>query len=46
MHNVGKNIVYRRTYDLPKLLMQSRCNAIVNGTMVNEMTDQLAEQTV
>lgn len=37
MHNVGKNIAYRRTYDLPKLLMKSRYNAIVNGTMVNEM---------
>lgn len=46
MHNVGKNIVYRRTYDLPKLLMKSRYNAVVNGTMVNEMTDQLAEQTI
>lgn len=37
MHNTGKSIMYRRIYDLLKLLMQSLYwdwDAIVNGTML------------
>ena len=45
MHDVGREILYRGTYDFLKLFMQNHYNYIVEGTMVNGMIDQL-EQAV
>lgn len=41
-----EEILYRRTYNFLKLLMQNNYNYSVNGTMVNKMIDQLAGQAV
>lgn len=45
-HAMLEEILYRRTYNFLKLLMQNNYNYSLNGTMVNKMIDQLAGQAI